>query len=115
MNTFRKHPLRIYTILLLIITVIVSSTTIFLVTQTKYNKFNKPTNNKSAIITHTPIPHTSYTPIRQARTALNSQQGCGVTKNSNGGYNFSWLHVDNATGYIMDAQNCIVDLRGFEW
>jgi Cellulase (glycosyl hydrolase family 5) len=36
----------------------------------------------------------------------------GVSK-SPGGYHFSWLHVDSATGYIMDAHNCIVDLRGF--
>jgi Cellulase (glycosyl hydrolase family 5) len=38
-----------------------------------------------------------------------------VTKNPDGSYSFSWLHVDSATGYIVDAQNCIVDLRGFEW
>jgi hypothetical protein len=37
----------------------------------------------------------------------------GVTKNSNGSYHFSWLHVDPRTGYIMDANNCIVDLLGF--
>ena len=37
----------------------------------------------------------------------------GVTKNPGGGYHFSWLHVDARTGYIMDAHNCIVDLRGF--
>jgi hypothetical protein len=37
----------------------------------------------------------------------------GVTKNSNGTYHFSWLHVDPRTGYIMDANNCIVDLLGF--
>src|SRR5579884_1535906 len=37
----------------------------------------------------------------------------GVTKNANGSYRFSWLHVDSKTGYIMDANNCIVDLRGF--
>lgn len=37
----------------------------------------------------------------------------GVSKDANGIYHFSWLHVDSATGYIMDARNCIVDLRGF--
>jgi Cellulase (glycosyl hydrolase family 5) len=37
----------------------------------------------------------------------------GVSKSLNGGYQFSWLHVDSATGYIMDAHNCVVDLRGF--
>jgi hypothetical protein len=37
----------------------------------------------------------------------------GVTRNSDGSYNFSWLHVDARTGYIMDARNCVVDLRGF--
>lgn len=37
----------------------------------------------------------------------------GVSRNSNGSYQFSWLHVDPATGYIMDANNCIVDLVGF--
>ena len=40
-------------------------------------------------------------------------QGCGVTRNHDGSYSFSWLHVDHATGYIMDEHNCIVDLRGF--
>ena len=37
----------------------------------------------------------------------------GVSKDANGNYHFSWLHVDSATGYIMDQHNCIVDLRGF--
>jgi hypothetical protein len=37
----------------------------------------------------------------------------GVSRNSDGSYNFSWLHVDARTGYIMDARNCVVDLRGF--
>src|SRR5690348_5797427 len=37
----------------------------------------------------------------------------GVSKDANGVYHFSWLHVDSATGCIMDAHNCIVDLRGF--
>lgn len=36
-----------------------------------------------------------------------------MTKNPNGTYHFSWLHVDTQTGYIVDANNCIVDLRGF--
>jgi hypothetical protein len=37
----------------------------------------------------------------------------GVSKDANGTYHFSWLHVDSSTGYIMDEHNCIVDLRGF--
>jgi len=36
----------------------------------------------------------------------------GVTKNPDGSYHFSWLHVNGKTGYIEDAQNCIVDLHG---
>lgn len=37
----------------------------------------------------------------------------GVSRDANGAYHFSWLHVDRTTGYIMDQHNCIVDLRGF--
>lgn len=37
---------------------------------------------------------------------------CGVTRTSTG-YTFSWLHVAN--GYIVDDENCIVDLKGFNW
>lgn len=37
----------------------------------------------------------------------------GVSKNPDGSYSFSWLHVDGRTGYLMDQQACIVDLRGF--
>jgi hypothetical protein len=36
-----------------------------------------------------------------------------VTKNSDGSYHFSWLHVDSRTGYLVDGNNCIVDLHGF--
>ena len=37
----------------------------------------------------------------------------GVSKDAQGNYHFLWLHVDSYTGYIVDANNCIVDLRGF--
>ena len=37
-----------------------------------------------------------------------------MTKNADGSYHFSWLHVDGKTGYLVDEQNCIVDLRGFD-
>lgn len=37
----------------------------------------------------------------------------GVTRYRDGSYHFSWLHVDARTGYIMDENNCIVNLRGF--
>ncbi|GAC1342345.1 MAG: hypothetical protein NVSMB27_01090 [Ktedonobacteraceae bacterium] len=36
----------------------------------------------------------------------------GVTKNPDGSYLFSWLHVSSKTGYIEDGRNCIVDLHG---
>ena len=41
--------------------------------------------------------------------------GCSITKNSDGSYSYSWLHVDASTGYFMGEHNCIVDLRGFEF
>jgi hypothetical protein len=59
---------------------------------------------------HTP----SLTPARLK--VLPNKSAClhsGVVKNANGSYHFSWLHVDLATGYIMDDHNCIVDLHGF--
>jgi hypothetical protein len=37
---------------------------------------------------------------------------CGVKKNSDGTYSFSWLHVA-PNGLIADEQNCIVPLVGF--
>jgi hypothetical protein len=36
----------------------------------------------------------------------------GVTKNLDGAFTFSWLHVERATGTIRDSNNCIVTLRG---
>ncbi|HVB24165.1 MAG TPA: cellulase family glycosylhydrolase [Ktedonobacteraceae bacterium] len=39
-------------------------------------------------------------------------QLCNVTKNSDGSYHFSWLHV-NATGDIVDSNNCRVPLLGW--
>lgn len=36
-----------------------------------------------------------------------------VTKNSNGSYTFSWLHVAS-NGYIVNADNCVVQLDGVE-
>jgi Cellulase (glycosyl hydrolase family 5) len=57
--------------------------------------------------------------LKQASNQLNSipfRSVCryaGVTRYSDGSYHFSWLHVDARTGYIMDANNCIVDLHGF--
>jgi hypothetical protein len=37
--------------------------------------------------------------------------GCGVKKNSNGTYTFSWLHV-SSDGKIVDGSGCIVNLVG---
>jgi hypothetical protein len=37
--------------------------------------------------------------------------GTGVTKNADGSYSFSWLHV-NAQGQVVDAHNCLVHLIG---
>src|SRR5690349_1592733 len=57
-----------------------------------------------------PISHLTAQPIIPNRAVCHN---AGVSKDANGVYHFSWLHVDSATGYIMDAHNCIVDLRGF--
>lgn len=38
--------------------------------------------------------------------------GCGVKKNSNGTYTFSWLHV-SSDGKVVDESGCIVNLVGF--
>jgi hypothetical protein len=37
--------------------------------------------------------------------------GQGVTKNADGSYTFSWLHV-NSQGQVVDAHNCLVHLLG---
>jgi hypothetical protein len=37
--------------------------------------------------------------------------GCGVQKNSNGTFSFSWLHV-SPDGQVVDANGCIVPLTG---
>lgn len=51
-------------------------------------------------------------PTTGASTAGATIAGCGVAKTASG-YTFSWLHAAN--GYIVDANNCAVDLRGFNW
>ena len=38
--------------------------------------------------------------------------GCGVKKNSDGTYTFSWLHV-SSDGRVVDETGCIVNLVGF--
>src|ERR1051326_2169861 len=61
-------------------------------------------------------PSTQPVSSIQTHAVIPSRPVCryaGVLKDANGIYHFSWLHVDSATGYIMDAHNCIVDLRGF--
>ena len=57
-----------------------------------------------------PVSHLTAQPIIPNRSVC---RYAGVSKDANGAYHFSWLHVDSATGYIMDQHNCIVDLRGF--
>ena len=57
-----------------------------------------------------PVSHTAAHYVIPNRSVCHY---AGVSKDANGIYHFSWLHVDSATGYIMDAHNCIVDLRGF--
>jgi Cellulase (glycosyl hydrolase family 5) len=57
-----------------------------------------------------PVPHAPIQNITPFRSVCHY---AGVSKDSNGAYHFSWLHVDSSTGYIMDSRNCIVDLRGF--
>jgi len=57
-----------------------------------------------------PVSHVPVQAVIPNRTVCHYS---GVFKDANGNYHFSWLHVDSATGYIMDQHNCIVDLRGF--
>ena len=57
-----------------------------------------------------PVSHVPVQAVIPNRTVCHYS---GVFKDAHGIYHFSWLHVDSATGYIMDAHNCIVDLRGF--
>jgi hypothetical protein len=57
-----------------------------------------------------PVSHTPTGYIIPNRSVCHYS---GVYKDAQGIYHFSWLHVDSATGYIMDQHNCIVDLRGF--
>ena len=55
----------------------------------------------------------STSPQRGAGEPTTSSSRCsGVTKNIDGTFSFSWLHVDSATGTIRDSNNCIVTLRG---
>ncbi len=66
----------------------------------------------SPTLAHSP----SSQPAPHLQNVIPSRWVChysGVSKNSNGTYHYSWLHVDSYTGYIMDDHNCIVDLRGF--
>src|SRR5579864_413742 len=37
---------------------------------------------------------------------------CGITKNSDGSYTYSWLHV-SSDGKIVNDSGCIVPLAGF--
>ena len=105
MNSFRNHRLQIHSVSLLIIFVLVASLITLLVTQIGYRTFYRRSTAIPAITLNSP----------SIATTLKTGKGCGVTKNSDGSYHFSWLHVDRSTGYIVDEQNCIVDLRGFEF
>lgn len=57
-----------------------------------------------------PVPHSQIQNVTPFRLVCHY---AGVSRDANGAYRFSWLHVDSSTGYIMDVHNCIVDLRGF--
>ncbi len=51
--------------------------------------------------------------IQASPTPGQPANGCrGVTKNSDGSYSFSWLHV-SADGKIVDEKGCVVPLAGF--
>lgn len=53
------------------------------------------------------FPNPPITPV-----SISGQTVCpGVTKNNKGVYQFAWLRVTN--GHIVDTNNCIVILRGF--
>ncbi len=55
----------------------------------------------------------SHTPVQSVIPNRSVCHYSGVSQDANGVYHFLWLHVDSATGFIMDSHNCIVDLRGF--
>jgi hypothetical protein len=59
-----------------------------------------------------PFGQSSHPQPSRASGTPAAQSGCNPQKTS-AGYLFSWLHV--ADGVIMDASNCIVDLKGFNW
>lgn len=54
----------------------------------------------------------SSTPPNPSPQVSHKGQHCGVRKNVDGTYTFSWLHVAS-DGNIVDEQNCIVPLVGF--
>ena len=51
-------------------------------------------------------------PQTSATSTTAGTQVCGVTKNSDGIYHFSWLHVAS-TGDVVDSNNCRVPLLGW--
>jgi len=56
-----------------------------------------------------------FNPGSQSQTEATSTTGtqvCGVTKNADGTYHFSWLHV-SSTGDVVDSNNCRVPLLGW--
>lgn len=55
---------------------------------------------------------TATPPTQATNGPVISGQGCGVKKNSDGTYTFSWLHV-TSNGQIVDQNNCAVPLAGF--
>ena len=97
----RRMPVRRFSLFQLALILLVSSLPILL--------------NGSPAFAHSPSSQpVSHIP---AHAIIPSRRVChyaGVSKDANGVYHFSWLHVDSLTGYIMDEHNCIVDLRGFD-
>ena len=58
-----------------------------------------------------PVAGITPTPTYQSGIGIVGN-GCGVKKNSDGTYAFSWLHV-SSDGKIVDEKNCVVHLLGF--
>ncbi len=86
--------------------IIVAGGVIYFALGLKAGNSEQPTSTPSqGQVTTTPA-----TPI-PGGTAYTSN-GCGVKKNSNGTYTFSWLHV-SSDGKVVNEKGCIVNLVGF--
>jgi len=56
--------------------------------------------------------HVSTIPTETPTQGVQVYRTCGITKNSDGSYRYSWLHV-SSDGKIVNDSGCIVPLAGF--